>query len=174
MDSLRALCPRGALSSCTQRPPVHTWHLASCSSDRNKRPLKERSNASFEKHRVLLQAPRLKKGNVSQKKDGEKKRCQSYQSRARMCESLGKRRDCVVSKRPVGGFLGWDNEARGQTVAPVWCKMSQTTLCSHNRRSGAKNKVGSKSDHAAQIITASDFLLMLMNHNNSHGLDKPW
>lgn len=52
----------------TSAPNANIWHWVSCSSDWNKRPLKERSNGSFEKHWVRLQALRPKKGAVSQRR----------------------------------------------------------------------------------------------------------
>ena len=158
MDSLRALCPRGTLSSCTQRPPVHTWHLASCSSDRNKRPLKERSNASFEKHRELLQAPRLKKRKcIPKERWKKKKRCPSYQSRARMCESLGKRRDCVVSKRPVRGF--WDETTRrGDRQLPP-----PDAKCPRQRCVPTIDEVEQKTKLAASLTTQHKLSLPLIS-----------
>lgn len=68
-----------------------------------KDPLKERSNASFEKHRVLLQALRLKKEMYPT--EGNKKRCPRYQCRDRMWDTLGERRVSIkVYKGLVRGF----------------------------------------------------------------------
>lgn len=47
---------------------------------------------------MLLQALRLKKETYPKEGEGMGGRCQSYQSRARMCESLGKQGDAGYLK----------------------------------------------------------------------------
>lgn len=112
----QAMCP------VPQRSPVEHTELPAAVT-KIKDPLKERSNASFEKHSALLQA---EKGDVSQRRRKEKKkRCLSYQSGARICESLGNQRKAGYPKDWSEGcclFFLWDTEALGQSVAQSGAK----------------------------------------------------
>lgn len=58
----------------------------------------------------------------------------------------------------------------GTVGYPVWCKMSQTSMCSHKRQSGAKREVGGKSGHAAQLSLPLILQIILMTHNTATAL----
>lgn len=83
--------------------------------------------------RGLLRALCLDKNGMRR----TQRRCQSYQSRDRMCESLGKGGilHCLkVCSGSMGGLCGWDNVALG--LSDAWCPGQ--SMRSHRRQSGAK------------------------------------
>lgn len=83
--------------------------------------------------RGLLRALCLGKNGMSR----TQRRRQSYQSRHRTCDSLGKGGilHCLkVCLKGGGGLYGWDNVALG--LSDAWCPGQ--SMRSHRRQSGAK------------------------------------
>lgn len=101
-------------------------------------------------------------------KKGEEERCRSYQSRATVCESLGKwgARSIWRDWSEVFGMSDWGS---GTVRCPVWCKMSQTStqwggwcLCALTG-----DKVEQERLAAQQAFQNNHFLWFVVNSNYS-------